>query len=240
MGPVLVKTAPPEAESGAPRLKFLGPIMFEAGQERELRYEITEIDAPFQVIGIAVPGDPKMAAFAIRDIRRNNGSHLPSQNPIPALVFHEEAAGVQLGIDTLRYGDSISLFVTNASDAPALFVCVLYGITEPNVSAGRVMSAGSQAMTVAFGPTAIPACNVAAFEVELKNDLAPALLIVPAALGKHFEIVQLELGGRPQLSAPAPGSSLDEHQRQRDANLGRTSALVFRESAQRGEKSVSP
>lgn len=237
MGPVLVKTVTPEAESGAPRLKFLGPIMFEAGQERELRYEITEIDAPFQVIGLAIPGDPKMASFAVSDIRRNAASQLQSQNPIPALVFHEEAAGVHLGIDALRYGDSVSVVVSNVSDTPALFVCVLYGITESNVPPGdRNLPMGPGALTVAFGPAAISADSAAAFEVELKNDFAPAMLIVPAALGKHFEIVQLELGGRSQLSAPAPGSRLDEHQRQRDANLGLPAALSFRGGVARGEK----
>jgi hypothetical protein len=233
MGPVLVKTAPPETESGAPRLKFLGPIMFEAGQERELCYEITEIDAPFQVIGLAVPADPKMGVFMIHDVRRNKASQAVSSNPIPAAVFSELAVGAHLGIDTLRYGDSVSIVVSNASDASALFVAVLYGITEPNVALAPM---GPGAMTVAFGPAAIPAGNAAAFEVELKNDFMPGMLIVPSVLGKHFDVVQLEIGGKPQLAADVSAARLDEHQRQRDANLGMQPALLFRSNAARGDK----
>lgn len=233
MGPVLVGTPAPELDSGAPRLKFLGPIMFEAGQERELRYDITEIDAPFQVIGLAIPADPKMGVFMIHDVRRNGASQAAAANPIPAAVFSELAVGTHLGIDALRYGDSISIVASNASDAPALFVAVLYGITEPNVAPAPM---GPGGMTVAFGPAAIPAGNAAAFEVEMKSDFMPVMLIVPGVLGKHFDVVQLEIGGRAQFGAAVPAARLDEHQRQRDANLGMQPAASFRTNAARGEK----
>ena len=81
---------------GLPRVKFLGPIMFEAGQRRELRYEITEIDTPFHVMGFAVPHDMKLTGFMIHDIRRNGVSQAISNNPIPLLAFSDEAVGIKL------------------------------------------------------------------------------------------------------------------------------------------------
>jgi hypothetical protein len=234
--PRLISTEPPPPEPsvGSPRIKFLGPILFEAGQRRELRFEITEADTPFNVIGFAVPSDPRMNVFMLQDARRNGASIMQTPNAIPAIVFSEEAAGTQLGIDTLRYGDSLTLVVENASQAPALFVAVLFGVSEPNIPAGLPTP---DMLLTTYGPARIMASSTAVFEVEAKIDGEPAMLLVHGGSAEHMNIVQLDVAGKRQLEAPVAASRFDGAQRQRDANLGREPAMAFKDAAfKRGDK----
>ena len=221
---------------GLPRVKFLGPIMFEAGQRRELRYEITEIDTPFHVMGFAVPHDMKLTGFMIHDIRRNGVSQAISNNPIPLLAFSDEAVGINIDIETLRYGDSISVGISNGSSDSAIFVGILYGVSESNVTIDDASKTDGSSYVASFGPRMIEAHSEATLEVELKMDLQPTLFMVPMAIGFDFDIRQLDVAGKPQLDGSVDASRIDECQQQRNANLQRASALTFSNAGKKGDK----
>lgn len=86
----------------------------------------TQPQKPFKSTRLIIPSSIG-ALFVVTSIQIGNDEMLMNGNPVPALVFNENAEDAWLNLETAQISQNISVNVTNISGAQATFSAAMIG-----------------------------------------------------------------------------------------------------------------
>lgn len=129
--------------------------------------------------------------FVITDVRVGKNSQFLTAGCIPAAAFSDKAAGERLAFDRVGVAQYMAITVVNQSTATSRFSAKVAG----TVGSGELLAA-ERRLVVGLGSTKVEARGRASVSLQPFMDFVPDRLVVPAAVGKHFRILAVQVVGQ--------------------------------------------
>jgi hypothetical protein len=129
--------------------------------------------------------------FLITDIRVDKNSQLMTSGAVPAAVFSDKAVGERLTFDPVRVAQFLRISVVNQSSVTKRFSAKIAGTVG-----GYELPELGRRFVVGLDSTKVEARGRANVSLQPFMDFVPDRLVVPAFVGKHFRIVDVQVVGQ--------------------------------------------